>query len=886
MIKHFIFLFFIFTLPSLAQTIVSGNIFTDKKEPLAFANVVLKPENSNAIVAYCFANEDGFYELKTAKTGTFTLVISALSYKPFEKSITLNADIQTITQNATLVYEEVSLNEVIVTDSKPITQKKDTIVFDVKKFITGNEQVVEDILKKLPGINVTSDGTIKIGNKEVEKVMIENDDLFERGYKILTKNMPSAPIEKVEILEHYSNNKHLKGVENSDKVALNLTLKDDAKRQWFGNASLGYGLVSENVYETKANLMNFGKKNKYYFFTNLNNIGTDATGDINHLIYSARWDEPSTIGDQERINPLLTMQGYVPEFKEERTLLNNAELLSLNAIFNPSKKVKLKTIGFLLTDEHTFQSDSYQTYQFNAVSFENYETNILRKKMQTGFGKMELSYDISKTKTFEFISKINATNDQSKSDNTFNNASILEKLETNSQLFDQKIIFTTKPNPKKVWITTGRYINQKEPQNSTTNSPIYNSLFNTPTATNTQQSINNRFEFLALETHYFHRKKSDNLWEIKIGNSYRKDKIFSNFLLNDNEILLNQPLDFQNNTVYSTLDLYGKIDYSLKLKKFLVTTSFDVHQLFNQLQNFSNKNTQNPFYINPSLGVEYKINHKNKLTTNYTFSTANATATDVLPYFYNSGFRNFEKGTGTFNQTEATSTMLNYTFGNWGDKFFANTFVLYTKNHDFFSTNSVILPDYTLAEKILIKNREMYSFSTNIDKYFSIISSNLKLKISGSKSNYKNSINGSDLRNVDSKNITYRAEIRSGFRGFFNYHLGLDFKTSNIQTTTSNNFTNSTAFLDLMLKFSDKLYTQIQTERYSFGNLETNNKYYFLDFETRYTIKENKLTVYLAGNNLFNVNTFNYFYISDISTSKTQYRLQPRYLMLKIDFRF
>ena len=148
---------------------------------------------------------------------------------------------------------------------RPITIKKDTIVFDAKSFLQGNELVVEDLLKKIPGLNVLTDGTIKIGNQEVEKVMIDGDDFFEKGYKIVTKNMPVNPIDKVEVYQNYSNNKHLKGIENSEKVALNLTLKEDAKRIWFGNIFGGYGLVSENRYEFRANLMNFGKKSKHYF---------------------------------------------------------------------------------------------------------------------------------------------------------------------------------------------------------------------------------------------------------------------------------------------------------------------------------------------------------------------------------------------------------------------------------------------------------------------------------------------------------------------------------------------------------------------------------------------------------------------------------------------
>jgi hypothetical protein len=123
----------------------------------------------------------------------------------------------------------------------PITPiKKDTITFNAKAFAQGNEEVVEDLLKKIPGLTVEADGTIKIGDQEVEKVMIDGDDFFERGYKLLTKNMPAQPIDKIELLQNYSNNRLLKGIEQSERVALNLKLDENAKRIWFGNMTLGY----------------------------------------------------------------------------------------------------------------------------------------------------------------------------------------------------------------------------------------------------------------------------------------------------------------------------------------------------------------------------------------------------------------------------------------------------------------------------------------------------------------------------------------------------------------------------------------------------------------------------------------------------------------------
>ena len=95
------------------------------------------------------------------------------------------------------------------------------------------------------------------------------------------------------------------------------------------------------------------------------------------------------------------------------------------------------------------------------------------------------------------------------------------------------------------------------------------------------------------------------------------------------------------------------------------------------------------------------------------------------------------------------------------------------------------------------------------------------------------------------------------------------------------------SFLDLSLMFSDKFNVQLQSERYFFGNLDNNNKkYYFLDVEGRYVVKENKLTFFLSGNNLFNSKTLRNYSITDINISQTEYRLIPRYVLLKMEYRF
>ena len=273
--------------------------------------------------------------------------------------------------------------------------------------------------------------------------------------------------------------------------------------------------------------------------------------------------------------------------------------------------------------------------------------------------------------------------------------------------------------------------------------------------------------------------------------------------------------------------------------------------------------------------------------TSYSYNTTNAGVLDVYSGFVQTGFRSFNKGLEQFNQLTSSNAILNYTYGSWGDKFFANTFILYSKNNDFFSNNSIITQNFLQSEKTIIKDRELLSMSSNIDRYFKTIKSNLKINLGATKTNFKNIVNNSNLREVTNLGVNCGFELRSGFSSFFNYHLGSKWNYYQVKTTFENSFTDNMSFLDLSFMFSDKFNIQVQSERYFFGNLDKNsNQYYFLDLEGRYVVKENKLTLFLSGNNLFNTETFKNYSVSDINISKTEYRLQPRYVLLKMEYRF
>lgn len=875
-----------------SQVTVSGVITNEQGDPLSLSNVIVNEPETDKIITYAIADENGAYKVSfnILEEAQYTITFSSIGFKPFKQTITKNDDLSSVL-NVQLIEDNEILEEVIVYAERPIKVSKDTITFKTKNFTDGTETVAEDLLRKIPGISVSDDGTIKIGNQEVEKVMIENDDFFEKGYKTLTKNLPASPVEKVEILKRYSNNKLLKGIEESDKIALNLTLSDEAKRQWFGNLDLGYDVTTQERYDARANLLNFGKKNKYYFFTNLNNVGYDATGDISNLIRSSSYGEPGSIGDKQQNNKLIQLLDRVPYFKESRFKFNNAELLSLNAIFNPSERFKIKTIGFANWDELAYFRNSTDTFVANGTNFTNSENYSLKSDFITLFAKLDINYDLSKTAGIQVLSKYNNTQAHKRSDLLFNNTPTLQNLDDTNNRFDQKIAYSKKFKNNKALLITGRYIKEEAPQGFTVNQNNFFTLFDqTEPQDNIEQQSSINYEYLGAEAHWLDRKENGHLFEIKAGNTLRTDQLKNTFsITTSNDIIT--PVGFQNELNYTVNDTYLWAKYFYKFsKKWSITATINNHLITNSLDNKttdSKPNKETIFFINPSLATSLEIDNKNKITLSSALTRRNSDVTEVYTDYALTGYRNFSRGTGAFNQLDAFSSSLSYELGNWSDRFFATAFVTYAKSFDFLTSNRTITQDFTLSENIILKDQDIISANVSLDNYLKFIKSNLKAKASYSSLNFQNVVNDSPARKITSNNYSYGLELRSGFSGIFNYHIGTTWRTNSITSTGfKNDFTNNETFLDLSFILNKKINIQVQTERYFFGNLSSDNTYYFADLTSTYDIKKNKVSLSLSAKNLFNTEVFREFTINDIGSSTTEYRLLPRYALLKLSYRF
>ncbi|HAN76338.1 MAG TPA: hypothetical protein DCQ31_00490, partial [Bacteroidales bacterium] len=159
---------------------------------------------------------------------------------------------------------------------------------------------------------------------------------------------------------------------------------------------------------------------------------------------------------------------------------------------------------------------------------------------------------------------------------------------------------------------------------------------------------------------------------------------------------------------------------------------------------------------------------------------------------------------------------------------FLNISGAYTRNYSYLGSNSIMVSDYNASQKILLLNRDNASLTGNVSSFINPILSTLKLNCSMFSSKYQNIINESELRKVQGLYLDYGFELRSGFKGIFNFHLGTKWNNYSVYSTYSSSITNNISFINLFFVFNKKIDFAVQTERYFIGKESSkNNEYYF-----------------------------------------------------------
>ena len=883
--KTLITLFLLLTTVFLqAQTVCKGTVLNVNKEPIANASVLIKNAEDN-ILQFGFTNAQGVFSINTETEGSFVVEVNKMGFVKQQQPLNITNDKKEYTFTFTLEESNEILEDLVIEIDNPIKLRGDTLIYDAKAFSTGREVVVEDLLKNIPGITVEKDGKIKFEDTEIEKVMVDGDDFFNRGYSLLTKNMPNKPLDKVEVLRNYSNNKLLKGVENSNKVALNLTVDEAYKDLWFGDISLGYGLVSENRYDVSGNLMNFSKKYKNFLTYGLNNVGADRVGSLEDMFYNNY--EVESIGQGSQLYQLMGLRGSsAGQLKDHRARINNAEHVSLSTIVPVTEKLKVKIVGFLGGDENYAFNNSYSVTSVGNTYLENTESNQFKSHLKKGYVNLLATYDVSKTQMLQVSSVYNQGNTSNYNNLTFNGINTLERLETKNTFFDQKITYTHKWKDKNVVLLKARYFSNKIPQLYNIDDYLMGDLFSFD-ADAMNNDIKNEQTFAGLEADFKLKQKNDDLIEFQVGFEHTTQAMNTVFSMFDDGVAF-RPNGFQTDSSFTLGDLYAKSGYTWKWKTFKLSGRAEAHQLFNQFKTLNSNKKQNPFYVNPSLNFTWDVTPTHIFSGSYRINFNNTSFVNVNDTYLLTSSRSFSRGLGSFKLTDYQNANLGYSIRHYLNRYRFSFNLNYRKQSNVLTNRSFIEQSSSLSESILIKGGGTYGASFASNFYFRKLKSNLKLEGSYSMSTFFNEINNSGLRKNNSNNQRFNFEWRTNFKAAFNFHLGTEWIFSEVKSPDfTNNFTNGFSFLDVFYKIDERLDVKAVTEYYYFGSLaQEQRNHAFLDFEATYKLKGDQWTIGLRGNNLFNKTNFTTYNVSDIGYSTNSYRLMPRYILLSAKYRF
>ena len=226
-----------------AHAAVINGMLLDAQDTTALieASVRLLQNNKDStLVKGTTTDINGVFNIKGVKPGHYLLRFSYLGYNDLIKHVSVGDDGRDVNMGVVKMEPNtIMLKETVVVGVKsPITVKEDTIEFNADTYKTQANAVVEDLLKRLPGVEVSADGKITANGKEIKKILIDGKEFFSDDPTVASKNIPAEMINKLQVIDRKSDLARLTGVDDGeDETVINLTVKKGMNNGWFGTVN-------------------------------------------------------------------------------------------------------------------------------------------------------------------------------------------------------------------------------------------------------------------------------------------------------------------------------------------------------------------------------------------------------------------------------------------------------------------------------------------------------------------------------------------------------------------------------------------------------------------------------------------------------------------------
>ncbi len=264
---------------SLAQErLISGKITDrDTKEPVEQVTIQLLKTDST-YVSGAISNERGLFHVNAPANGKYLLKITSVGYKPTVKRIQISEDKNLAMGNVVIGADAIMLKGAVVTAmAQKVSLKEDTFVYNSAAYRTPEGSVVEELVKRLPGAEVSDDGTIKINGKEVKKILVDGKEFMTGDTKTALKNLPTSIIDKIKAYDEKSDLSKVTGIDDGEEqTVLDFGVKKGMNKGVISNIDLGVG--NKNRYNMRGMGGYFANNNRFMLFANANNTSDRGFG--------------------------------------------------------------------------------------------------------------------------------------------------------------------------------------------------------------------------------------------------------------------------------------------------------------------------------------------------------------------------------------------------------------------------------------------------------------------------------------------------------------------------------------------------------------------------------------------------------------------------------
>lgn len=260
------------------QRLISGQITDrDTKEAIEQVTVQLLKSDST-YVAGAISNEHGLFHVTAPANGKYLLKISSVGYKSTVKRIQISDNKDLAMGKIVLGAEAIMLKGAVVTAmAQKVTLKEDTFVYNSSAYRTPEGSVVEELVKRLPGAEVSDDGTIKINGKEVKKILVDGKEFMTGDTKTALKNLPTSIIEKIKAYDEKSDLSKVTGIDDGEEqTVLDFGVKKGMNKGLISNIDLGVG--NKSRYNMRGMGGYFNDNNRFMLFANANNTSDRGFG--------------------------------------------------------------------------------------------------------------------------------------------------------------------------------------------------------------------------------------------------------------------------------------------------------------------------------------------------------------------------------------------------------------------------------------------------------------------------------------------------------------------------------------------------------------------------------------------------------------------------------